>query len=85
LVGVAGAEIPWLGTVKLALSGNEPGTSYVPTSSWIGLVVSVGLLLALPFVFEPITRVIMYNSPEVDEAEREEAVTVVAKTLFEEE
>ncbi|MDP6639691.1 MAG: S26 family signal peptidase [Candidatus Poseidoniaceae archaeon] len=85
LVGVAGAEIPWLGTVKLALSGNEPGTSYVPTSSWIGLVVSVGLLLALPFVFEPITRVIMQNSPEVDEAEREEAVTVVAKTLFEEE
>ncbi len=85
LVGVAGAEIPWLGTVKLALSGGEPGTYYVPTSSWIGLIASIGILLALPFVLEPIARVIIARSPEVEEAKREEAVSTIAKTLFEEE
>ena len=85
LVGVAGQEIPWLGSVKLALSGGEPGTHYVPTSSWVGLFVSIGILLALPFVLEPLARVVLVTSPEIDEAKREEAISTVAKTLLEEE
>lgn len=85
VVGVAGAEIPWMGTVKLALAGGEPGTHYVPTSSWVGLIASVGILLALPFVLEPLARILIATSPEVDEAKREEAISTITKTLFEEE
>lgn len=85
LVGKAGGEIPWLGTVKLMISGNEPGTAYVPSSSWVGLVVSVAVVLAIPFILEPLFNGIMARSPEVEEDEREQTITLVAKNLFEEE
>ena len=72
LVGIAGGEIPWLGTVKLMMSGDgSPGTSQVPSASWGWLFVSIASVLALPIMLEPLLNRIIKASPEVAEAEQE--------------
>jgi signal peptidase I len=77
LIGVAGGELPWLGTVKLALNmdPNTPGTMYVPSSSYLGLFLVVAGVLVAPVVLEPLLLRIIKNSPEVklakDESEEE--------------
>ena len=83
IIGISGAEIPWLGTVKLMVSGGDsPGVSQVPGSSFVYLIVYVGLILLLPIVIDPMINRILRNSPEAIEAERE---AVMAKIYSSEE
>lgn len=68
LEGVAGAEIPWFGAVKLMtmrqLSDDSPGTSQVPGKSWFSLMATVFVLLALPMAIEPLANRLLTTSPE---------------------
>ena len=69
LIGVGGGEIPWLGTVKLMVSGEgTPGTSYVPSSSFLILFTLVGGVLVLPMLLEPVMRSFMSKAPEFEQA-----------------
>ena len=78
VVGISGAEIPWLGTVKLMVSGGDsPGVSQVPGLSFVFLIVFVGIILAAPAVIEPMVNRILRNSPEAIEAERENAIAMI--------
>jgi signal peptidase I len=75
VIGISGAEIPWLGTVKLMVSGGDsPGVSQVPGSSFIFLILFIGAVLATPMLIEPLINKVLRNSPEVIEAERESAI-----------
>ena len=72
LVGVAGGEIPWLGTVKLMLSGaDSPGTKYVPGSSFLFLAMVIGGIIFAPVGLEVILKKIMQESPEMRQAKLE--------------
>lgn len=73
LIGVAGGELPWLGTVKLALNTapGSPGTVYVPNSSYLALFVLVTAILAAPLVLEPVLRRLVVGAPELKLAEDE--------------
>ena len=65
VIGISGAEIPWLGTVKLMVSGGDsPGVSQVPGLSFVFLIAFVGVVLAAPAVIEPLINRILRNSPE---------------------
>ncbi len=86
IIGVAGGEIPWLGVVKLMVSGDDsPGVIHVPNSSFFWLAgLIIGLLLA-PMILEPIGRRLVATSPELIEAQREDALDTVVSLLGEEE
>ena len=72
LVGVAGGEIPWLGTVKLMLSGSgSPGTQYVPGSSFLFLSLVIGGIIFAPIGLEIVLKKIMQKSPEMHQAKYE--------------
>ena len=72
LVGVAGGEIPWLGTVKLMLSGaDSPGTQYVPGSSFLFLAMVIGGIIFAPVGLEVMLKKIMQESPEMRQAKLE--------------
>lgn len=72
LVGIAGAEIPWLGTVKLMLAGGDsPGTEQVPNATWGWLFLSIATVLAIPIAIEPLLNRFIKGSPEVAEFELE--------------
>ncbi|MGB1549170.1 MAG: hypothetical protein ACPHA0_02325 [Candidatus Poseidoniaceae archaeon] len=78
VIGISGAEIPWLGTVKLMVSGGDsPGVSQVPGLSFVFLIAFVGIILAAPAVIEPMVNRILRNSPEAIEAERENAIAMI--------
>ena len=78
VIGISGAEIPWLGTVKLMVSGGDsPGVSQVPGLSFVFLIAFVGIVLAAPVVIEPVVNRILRNSPEAFEAERENAIAMI--------
>ena len=78
VIGISGAEIPWLGTVKLMVSGGDsPGVSQVPGLSFLLLIAFVGIILAAPAVIEPMVNRILRNSPEAIEAEREKAIAMI--------
>jgi signal peptidase I len=72
LIGVAGGELPWLGSVKLLVSGTgttengdiSPGTEWVPESSFYYLVTIIGAILLIPLVLEKVLKRVMENSPE---------------------
>ena len=86
LVGRAAGEIPWLGVVKLMVSGaNSPGTDFVPRSSFMSLFGVIGLILVMPSVVDPILKRIMDGSPEFEEAKHEIAMNRVVEALKEEE
>jgi len=75
VIGISGAEIPWLGTVKLMVSGGDsPGVSQVPGSSFIFLIIFIGAVLVTPMLIEPLINKVLRNSPEAIEAERENAI-----------
>ena len=76
LVGRAGAEVPWLGAVKLMVSGSGPGLTYVPTSSLMYLIACIGAVLALPMVVDPLVRRIFETSPENKQALQERAYLI---------
>ncbi len=69
VVGVAGAEIPWVGAIKLGLSNNSDS---VPSSTWTKLVMTAIVLLAIPAIWERFANRVMETSPEVIQAQREE-------------
>jgi len=72
LIGIGGGEIPWLGTVKLMVSGEgTPGTTYVPSSSFFILFTLVGSVLVLPMLLEPVIRRFMAGAPEFKQAKNE--------------
>ncbi|MED5308765.1 MAG: S26 family signal peptidase [Candidatus Thermoplasmatota archaeon] len=72
LVGVAGGEIPWLGTVKLMLSGSgSPGTQYVPGSSFLFLSLVIGGIIFAPIGLEIVLKKVMQKSPEMHQAKYE--------------
>ena len=78
VIGISGAEIPWLGTVKLMVSGGDsPGVSQVPGPSFLFLILFVGAILATPVVVEPVINRILRNSPEMIAAEREKAIALI--------
>ena len=78
VIGISGAEIPWLGTVKLMVSGGDsPGVSQVPGQSFIFLILFVGAVLVAPIVIEPVIKRILRNSPEAIEAELEDAIAMI--------
>jgi hypothetical protein len=76
LVGRAGGEIPWLGAVKLMVSGSGPGLEYVPSSSIMYLFVCIGAVLVFPMIADPLIRRIFENSPESIQAQQEKAFLV---------
>ena len=67
--GIAGAEIPWFGSVKLmtlgATSDSSPGTSYIPSKTWYSLTAAISILLILPIILEPIVNRFLEKSPEM--------------------
>ena len=72
LVGVAGGEIPWLGTVKLMLVGPSfPGTQFVPGSSFLFLAMVIGGIIFAPVGLEALVKKIMQDSPEMIQARLE--------------
>ena len=78
VIGISGAEIPWLGTVKLMVSGGDsPGVSQVPGQSFMYLILFVGAVLALPMMIDPVVNRLLKNSPEVIEAKREEVIAKI--------
>ena len=78
VIGISGAEIPWLGTVKLMVSGGDsPGVSQVPGQSFVFLILFVGAVLVAPIVIEPVIKRILRNSPEAVEAEIEDAISLI--------
>ena len=85
IVGRAGAELPWLGVVKLMLASSGPGTQYVPRSAFVGVASIVALVLALPMVIDPMFRRLIERAPEAEEAERERAMDLVLKAIREDE
>ncbi|MBA4695510.1 MAG: S26 family signal peptidase [Candidatus Poseidoniales archaeon] len=78
VIGISGAEIPWLGTVKLMVSGGDsPGVSQVPGPSFVFLITFIGVILVTPMLIEPLFNRILRNSPEMIEAERENAIAKI--------
>lgn len=67
--GIAGAEIPWFGSVKLmtlgATSDSSPGTSYIPTKTWFSLTATIFILLISPVVLEGLVNNFLQRSPEM--------------------
>jgi len=76
LVGRAGGEIPWLGAVKLMVSGSGPGLTYVPGSSIMYLLVCIGGVLVFPMIADPLIRKIFSTSPENIQAQQEKAFLI---------
>jgi signal peptidase I len=78
VIGVAGGELPWLGTVKLMVSGGDsPGTVYVPTSSFYWLFTLIASVLIAPMIIEPMINKLMQRSPEVGQANKESKYLVL--------
>jgi len=66
VLGVAGGEIPWLGTVKLALGGPDTyGPGDVPSSSYVALFAVVMGVLLLPQVADKALTVWLSRAPEL--------------------
>ena len=85
LLGVAGGEIPWMGTVKLMVSNSGPGTVYFPTSSFLYLFSTIAAILILPSVAEFAINNVIKNSPEAEKAVEEKQELDRAKSMREEE
>ena len=66
VLGVAGGEIPWLGTVKLMVGGPESyGTRDVPSQSFIALFAVLAGVVFAPVVSEKAFRWWLNRSPEL--------------------
>jgi hypothetical protein len=70
IVGVAGAELPWLGTIKLAASSNS---EQVTGHSWRMLGATAIILLLGTFVVEQATEKLLIGAPEINQANEEQA------------
>ena len=66
VLGVAGGEIPWLGTVKLMLGGPQSyGTQDVPSSSFFALFAVLGGVILAPQAVESVVRWWLNRAPEL--------------------
>ena len=66
ILGVAGGELPWLGTVKLMLGGPDSyGTGDVPSSSFTAIFVLIMLVFIAPYATEILFKAILRNAPEL--------------------
>ena len=66
-MGVAGGEIPWLGTVKLMVGGpNSYGTGDVPSSSFMALVIILAVVVLVPHATELVFRSWLAGAPELE-------------------
>lgn len=74
IVGRAGGEIPWLGSVKLMVSGSGPGLEFVPSSSMLYLFLCIGGILLIPMIIDPAVRKLFMSSPEYTQAKQEEGL-----------
>jgi hypothetical protein len=74
IVGRAGGEIPWLGSVKLMVSGSGPGLEFVPSSSILYLFLCIGGILLIPMIIDPAVRKLFMSSPEYTQAKQEEGL-----------
>ncbi|MBJ23484.1 MAG: hypothetical protein CMB64_02325 [Euryarchaeota archaeon] len=67
--GIAGAEIPWFGSVKLmtlgATSDSSPGTTYIPSKTWFSLTATIFVLLISPVFLEGFVNNFLQRSPEM--------------------
>ena len=73
VIGVAGGEIPWLGTVKLMVGGPDSyGTKDVPSSSFIALFAVLGGVLLAPQASESGFRWWLNRSPELSQLAKQE-------------
>ena len=52
VVGIASAELPWIGSIKLLVSGTQGS---VTTSTWYNLTLTIALILASPLIFDSAT------------------------------
>lgn len=69
VLGVAGGEIPWLGTVKLMVGGPQSyGTQDVPTSSFVALFLTITLVVVSPQGAEVLFKRWLSRAPEWDHA-----------------
>ncbi|MBJ03810.1 MAG: hypothetical protein CMB65_03850 [Euryarchaeota archaeon] len=69
VIGVAGAEIPWVGSIKLGMSSNSQS---VPDASWSKLILTAIVLLAIPAIWERVADRVMKTAPEVAQAQQED-------------
>lgn len=69
IVGVAGAELPWLGAIKLAASSNS---AQVTGHSWRMLGATAVILLLGTFVVEQATERLLIGAPEITQANKEQ-------------
>ena len=69
IVGIAGAEIPWVGAIKLGLSNNSES---VPSPTWTKLILTAVVLLAIPAIWERVANRVIETAPEAEQAKREE-------------
>tara|TARA_X000001036_G_scaffold163524_1_gene155194 strand:+ start:6279 stop:7262 length:984 start_codon:yes stop_codon:yes gene_type:complete len=75
VLGVAGGELPWIGTVKLMVGGpNSYGTQDVPSSSFFALFTLIALVLVSPLFTERIFKEILSRSPELKEIQIEDSL-----------
>ena len=66
VLGVAGGEIPWLGTVKLMVGGPQSyGTRDVPSMSFIALFAVLAGVVFAPAASEKVFRWWLNRSPEL--------------------
>ncbi len=70
VLGVAGGEIPWLGTVKLMAGGpNSYGTGDVPSSSFMALIILLATVFAAPQISDSVFRKWIASSPDLQHKE----------------
>jgi signal peptidase I len=68
VLGVAGGELPWIGTVKLMVGGpNSYGTQDVPNSSFLALFTLIAAVLLSPLFTERAFKSILSGAPELKE------------------
>jgi signal peptidase I len=66
ILGVAGGEIPWLGTVKLMVGGPASyGTGDVPSSSFLALGTVLAAVVFAPVASETVFRRLLAGAPEL--------------------
>lgn len=66
ILGVAGGELPWLGTVKLMAGGpNSYGTGDVPSSSFLALGTVLAAVVFAPVASESLFRRLLAGAPEL--------------------
>ncbi len=67
--GKARGELPWFGILKLSLMGK---TDDIPRNSMVSLIISIAIIVALPFLIEGVKERVFPEDIEEDEKEPDE-------------